>query len=194
MTTLDEAWAWYQAVASGMNRLSHLSKYWNQRPERGANDWVDRLAQDNVLREVGAQQLADDAIRVTAELDDLAVLVLFSVFEATVRDIVEEQVRPEVDGLRHSTLIKAGREVLEVLAEGSFFRILEPFKAPASHDLVEQVNQIRRYRNWVAHGCRPDKKPNASVKPEQAYERLNQFLTKIRSLPESASSPSEGEA
>jgi len=40
--------------------------------------------------------------------------------------------------------------------------------------LVEEVNQVRKYRNWVAHGrhaARPD-----SVDPETAYTRLDRFL------------------
>jgi hypothetical protein len=191
MTTLDEAWTWYQAIANGMKRLAHLSKYWGLRPERGENPWIDQLALDNVLRDVEADQMASEAKLVEDELADLAVLVLFSVFEATVRDIVEDQVRPEVDGLRHATLVEAGSKVLLAIEEGSFFRILEPFKLSATPDLVEQVNQIRRYRNWVAHGRRPDKKPPALVKPRQAYERLKQFLTAIDSSAASLE-PQEG--
>src|SRR5947207_12074895 len=97
MKTLDDAWAWYQAVKEGARRLDHLSKYWGLMPWDGADEWVSRLASDNVLKHVEADQMATDARVITEELDDLAVLVLFSVFEANVRDLVEAQVRPEVD-------------------------------------------------------------------------------------------------
>jgi hypothetical protein len=183
MTTLDEAWEWYRAAAEGTKRLAHFSRHWAERPDRGANPWIDQLRLDNVLRAVDADQMAREAKLVEDELDDLAVLVLFSVFEATVRDLVEEQVAPEVAGLRHPTLVKAGKDVLRAIEEGSFFQILEPFKSAAVNDLVEQINQIRRYRNWVAHGRRPEKKPGAMVEPAVAYQRLKQFLALIQPAP-----------
>ncbi len=163
-----------------MKRLTHLSTHWGHRPERGENPWVDRLTLDNVLRDVDAEQMAREAKKVENELDDLAVLVLFSVFEANVRDLVASQIRPELAQLKHAALKSAGDDVLKAVEEGSFFRVLEPFKPAATPDLVEQVNQVRRYRNWVAHGCRPEMKPAAAVRPKEAYERLKQFLAVIQ--------------
>jgi hypothetical protein len=180
MKTLDEAWAWYTAVAKGTKRLSHLAKFWDELPWDQGKEWADRVKRDNALGRVSASEMANDAKRVEDELDDLAVLVLFSVFESIVRDLIEKQVRPEVDGLRHPTLVRAGKDVLEAVAEGSFFRVLEPYKV-ADSNLVEQVNQVRRFRNWVAHGRRSDKKPDALVQPKEAYDRLKQFLAIIQS-------------
>jgi hypothetical protein len=134
--------------------------------------------------------MAAGAERVKKELDDLAILVLFSVFEAVVRDWIESQVKPEVDGLRHPTLVKAGQDVLQAVGEGSFGRLLESYKSPINNDLIEQVNQVRRYRNWVAHGRRPDRKPAAGVRPDDAYRRLNDFLTVLSSPPKPTELPS----
>jgi len=36
------------------------------------------------------------------------------------------------------------------------------------------MNQVRRYRNWVAHGRRTAKP--AAVDPETAFRRLKEFL------------------
>jgi hypothetical protein len=181
MTNLDEAWKWYRAATESMKRLAHLSTHWDDMPERGENVWVDRLLSDNVLRHVESAGMAREAKAVDDELADLAVLVLFSVFEATVRDLVAKQINPELAGLRHATLVKAGKDVLRAIEEGSFFQILEPFKSSATNDLVEQVNQVRRYRNWVAHGRRPENHPGEEVQPKEAYERLKQFLAVIQS-------------
>jgi hypothetical protein len=41
-------------------------------------------------------------------------------------------------------------------------------------DLVEEVNQVRKYRNWVAHGRRGEQ-PDA-VDPATARDRLQRFL------------------
>jgi len=183
MTTLEEAWAWYQATKSGADQLAQLSKHWTEFPWDSDDAWMSRLRRDNVLGDVQADRLAAGAKVVQKELDNLAILVLFSVFEANVRDWVAGQVRPEVDQLRHPSLRHAGEELLRAVAEGGFFRILESLKSPATTDLIEQVNQIRKHRNWVAHGRRADMKPEAIIRPRDAYQRLNQFLAAIRPPP-----------
>jgi hypothetical protein len=191
MTTLEDAWNWYRAVANGTNRLAHLAKFWDDLPWEEGSEWAAGVKRDNVLREVSATELLDDSDRVERELDDLAVLVFFSVFEALVRDLVAQQVKPEVEGLQRPTLRTAGKEVLDAIGQGSFFRVLGPFKS-VDADLVEQVNQIRRFRNWVAHGRRPDMKPDALVRPKVAYERLSRFLSLIRPPPKTPDPPPPG--
>ena len=179
MKTLDEAWAWYRAVTECSKRLTHLAKFWDDLPWEGGQGWVAELARDNVLRAVSATEMASEANRVQDEINDLAVLV-FSVFEAIVRDWVSEQVKPEVAGLHHPALKRAGEDVLVALAEGSFYRVLEPYKSAEHGPLIEQVHQVRRYRNWVAHGRRPENVPNEFVRPEDAHKRLKDFLTLIQ--------------
>jgi hypothetical protein len=188
MTTLDDAWAWYSAVAEGAKRLAHLAKFWNDLPW-GEHDWVRQIERNGVLGGLEADQMDKDSRRVTKELDDLAVLVLFSVFEANVRDLVERQVRPEVDRLVHAALTKAGEEVLQRISEGSFFRVLELLKSQIDSALIEEVNQVRRFRNWVAHGRRPLKPGEqlATVDPEAAFKRLKTFLERLSAAPTTAS-------
>jgi len=170
-----------------MTLLAHLSNHWNDLPWGSETEWVERLERDNVLRHAAALDMAAGARLVRNELDDLAVLLLFSVFEATVRELVEEQVEPEISALRHPALVKAGKDVRRAIEEGSFFQLLEPYKSSMHVDLVEQVNQVRRFRNWVAHGRRPEMNPGAVVEPREAYERLKAFLAVIQ--PASATSP-----
>ena len=59
---------------------------------------------------------------------------------------------------------------------GSFYHVLAPFRSQEP-DLTEEVDQVREYRNWVAHGKRRAIK-NA-VTPEVAYDRLKRFLEKF---------------
>lgn len=176
MTTLEEAWQWYRAVKFRFKLTTRLaSRYWDSLP------WNGEMGRDVVLRDVKPDQLVLEAKPLSDELDDLAVVVLFSVFEAAVREYVIADVTPEVDRLRHPALKHAARDVCTGIQEGSFFRVLEPFKMGGHADLVEQVNQVRRYRNWVAHGRRG--KPPAAVDPVAAYERLTRFLTVLQSAP-----------
>ncbi len=110
-----------------------------------------------------------------AHLDDLAVVVLFSVFEAAVRQRTSEGLDKEASGLRHPAMKGVVKEAKERIEVGSFFQILEYYKEGVDPALIEQVNQVRRYRNWVAHGKRGI--PVANVEPDAAFERLGRFLT-----------------
>lgn len=77
--SLEDAWNWYASVRKLAYDMKHLAGRWD-RPE-----WNAVLSLDNRLRERTAAELNDMANTVLADLDDLAVLVLFSVFEASVR-------------------------------------------------------------------------------------------------------------
>jgi hypothetical protein len=178
MKTLGEAWGWYRAAVEGARRLTHLAEFWGDLPWGVNNEWLSPIERDSVLGHLEADQMKKDAQQVTQELDDLAVLVLFSVFEANVRDLVERQVHPEVEKLVHPALKQAGEDVLQAIAEGSFFRVVELTQSQVDAGLIEPVNQVRHYRNWVAHGRRPLKegKQMANVQPIDAYRRLKRFL------------------
>jgi hypothetical protein len=193
MTTLEDAWRWYSAIADGMKWLTRLAKYWGQFPWGLGDEWVRLVERDGVLKAVEVNHLTSVAETVLPEHDDLAVLVLFSVFEANVRDHLKKQLEPEVARLTHPSLVKAGSDVLDDVAHGSFGRLLEPFKLEdKDKDLIEQVNQVRRYRNWVAHGRRAEMNPGVVVRPLDAYERLSEFLKLVQALGPPTLSPLTG--
>lgn len=183
MKTLADAWNWYQAVAEATKRLDRLARVWGDFPWSQDDAWVKRVEQDGVLGRVESQDLAENARIVSTELDDLAIFVLFSVFEATVRDRLKDQIADEVRGLKHPSLVKAAREVEDAIEQGSFGKVLDHFKLDGnSKDLVEEVNQVRRWRNWVAHGRRPEIRPPDTVIPMAAFGRLTEFLKLIESV------------
>lgn len=181
MKTLAGAWRWYEAVQGQLYLIGRLaSKHWNALPWQGA------LGRDQVFIDAKPENVAAEARFGVEHLDDLAVLVLFSVFEAQLRDRVAKAVKKEASALRHHALQLAAGELLQRIEEGSFFRVLEPFKA-LDPDLVEQVNQVRRYRNWVAHGRR--EAPPAQVGPPEAFRRLDRFLTAVIASEAEAAGP-----
>jgi hypothetical protein len=168
MNTLEEAWQWYEGTLHQLEVLGRLGrKYWNDLP------WEGSLGRDNSLRDLQGEALATEAAFSLGHLNDLAVVVLFSAFEALVRQRVLEEMQPEVDRLTNQTLRHAAEGVKEQVSEGSFFQLLEPFKDNDAN-LVEEVHQVRRYRNWVAHGRRGQQPAN--VGPQLAYDRLRRFL------------------
>src|SRR5262249_26958432 len=97
-----------------------------------------------------------------------------------VRDHLVAMIRPEADKLSDPILKEAAADAIRGVEEGSFYRrVLEPLKeqdrVPA--ELVTQVDQVRDYRNWVAHGRRGS--PTNSVTPKVAYDRLKDFLDEL---------------
>lgn len=174
MTTLEEAWGWYRSTVEAGRLLKTLGGYWDRLP------WDDMPPAPDRLRRGTGETFTRTGTTVLQPLEDVAVFVLFSVFEALVRDIVREQIRPEKEALQHPALVSAGEGLLDAIDEGSFSRILELLKTAATADLIEHVNQVRRYRNWVAHSRRPDRRPAAVVDPKTAYDRLRIFLERIR--------------
>src|SRR5262245_33135990 len=142
-------------------------KHWNNLP------WDGDLGRDDRLKDLVSEEILTDSKTVLDDLDDLCVLLLFSVFEATIRARVLAEVEAELPPLHHVAIKRALDEMKEGIEHGSFFKVLEPYK-DVDAELIEQVNQVRRYRNWVAHGRRTEQP--AAVNPPTAYDRLKRFL------------------
>src|SRR5208337_4937232 len=113
------------------------------------------------------------------DLNDLAVLVLFSVFEATVRARAKADVDRETALMRHPAVLSAIKNLKDSIENGSFAKITEAYKK-MDDDLTTQVNQVRKFRNWVAHGRRDE--PENSVDPKAAKGRLDLYLQRLAEL------------
>ena len=188
MTTLEDAWAWFNQNRTLLKLMSRLGdKYWSDLP------WEGALGRDDHFRTLEGDQVKAIADAVLSEFDELAVFVIFSVFESIVRRRVADDLRSEVSGLEHPALQKSARSMLRNIEEGSFSNnVLDLFKKdgrePGSlsvNSLVEEVSRVRRYRNWVAHGRKVEGKPNMIV-PKDAYDILQAFLTYIDGLPDAS--------
>jgi hypothetical protein len=176
MKTLADAWAWYKATKQNLERMRRLGgKHWSDSSLAGASIW-----QDDHFRTLDARVIMAETTASLAPLDDLAVVVLFSVFESCVRDHLIERMLPEADTITDPVLKEAADDAMQGVKEGSFYRrVLEPLKSQGrvSADLATQVDQVRDYRNWVAHGRR--EVPTNNITPEVAYVRLKDFLAAL---------------
>lgn len=181
MRSMGDAWDWYQNTRKLLRLMGRLgSKYWNEMP------WDGDMGRDDHFRLLEGVDVRRDVDTVLGEFDDLAIFVIFSVFEAIVRDHVATEVEAEVSGLRHPALQRSAKRILQNIEEGSFYNnVLDLFKRDGSepesdsaNSLVEEVSQVRRYRNWVAHGRREERKLFTLV-PEDAFDRLRAFLSHI---------------
>lgn len=197
MKTLEDAWRWYQATDAAVKQLTRLAGHWDQfswdladagsAEIAGADQrlvdyarQIRRLRRDNELGNLQSNDMRTGADLVQVPLNDLAILILFSVFEAEARDWIADRIRPELDTLQDPTIRWAAGDALKAVEEGSFGRVLDPYKSAVGAGLVEEVNQVRRYRNWVAHGRRDDMRPKDNVEPREAYDRLTRFLAALR--------------
>jgi hypothetical protein len=173
MKTLADAWSWYSATRENLARMRRLGeKHWND-----PNLANTSIRQDDRFRMLEAETIVAETNSSLMPIDDLAVVVMFSVFESRVREYLIDLMWPEAKGIIDSILKEAAEDAIGGVKEGSFSRcVLEPLKNQkrVSDALVEQINQIRKYRNWVAHGRRDS--PENNVTPAQAYTRLEEFL------------------
>ncbi len=168
MKTLEEAWQWYSSTQKQAELLGRLARrHWEALP------WEGDLGRDDHFRSLNGEIIQRDSDFCLEHLPDLAVVVLFSMFEGTVRENVLEELRSETPAVLHRVLKQALEEAKQNTRDGSFCRVLEPYKE-INAELVELVNQVRRYRNWVAHGRRGE--PPDGVTPSKAHERLTRFL------------------
>ena len=175
MTTLEDAWTWYEETIRALgvtNRLGNL--YWNGLP------WEGKMGKDEHFKEVDGEKLAEAADRGLEQLKDLAIVLFFSIFESIVRERIRAEVGIERRTLKHPVLQSAAERTDQELDRGSFHRVLELLKTYDS-DLVEQVRQVRRYRNWICHGRRGPRPMDLDVR--KAYDRLSALLARLGLLP-----------
>jgi hypothetical protein len=168
MMDLDDAWSWYVTNRDQLQSFGRLGrKHWDHLP------WDGSLGKDAKLRGLESGAILAGSAFCLDHLDDFAVLILFSVFESIVRDRVLADVDDEKSRLGHPLIVRIVDDALQEIEHGGFYRVLEVFKG-RDERLVEEVNQVRKDRNWVAHGRRTAK-PDA-VDPETAFRRLKRFL------------------
>lgn len=172
MTTLEDTLGWYESARQTARRLNRLAeKYWDALP------WDTGLGRDNVLRYLEADRVAADAQAAASQLDDLAIVLMFSVFEGIVRTEVARQIESAASTLQHPVLKAAARDVAEAVDKRSLAQLLDWYSLGGHPDLAERVRQVRRRRNWAAHGRRGQEPERVS--PGEAYERLSAFLALV---------------
>ena len=172
--TLDDAWKWYTAVdrlARNIRRMA--ANYWDRQ------EVSDILTHDSIFRNRNSAAIQDNANRVLEDLEDLAVMVLFTIFEAEVRSIAQVDVERLRREMSHPAMIIASRDLEDAIRRGSFRKITAAYR-PMDVDLTAQIDQIRDFRNWVGHGRRDAAKNLTN--PASAIERMRDYVDKLVNL------------
>jgi hypothetical protein len=175
MMTLEDARRWYETTKRHLKLFGRVGeKHWNDLP------WDGALGRDVKLKALDADAIVEGVEFCLKHLDDLAIQVLFSAFESVVRDqvlsTIEEEIKDKRKRQDRPLVIQVLDEARQETKRGRILRVLGFFKNQDA-SLVEKVNQVRRYRNWVAHGRRTIRP--AAVDPTEAYERLKEFLDRF---------------
>jgi hypothetical protein len=125
MKTLAEAWDWYQATRRNLHRMQRLGrKHWKDPTLEGASIW-----QDEQFKLLEAEDIVEETTASLKPIDDLAIVVLFSVFESNVRDHLVAGIKREATPLKDPILKDAAEEAIQGVEEGSFYRrVLDPLK------------------------------------------------------------------
>lgn len=175
MKTLADAWNWYEVTKRSLGRMRRLgARHWNDDSLVDASIWKDER-----FKTLEAPDIISETTTSLKPIDDLAIVVLFSVFESQVRNYLVAQIEPEASRLSDPILKAAAEDAIQGVEEGSFYRrVLAPLKerGRVAADLVTQVDQVRNYRNWVAHGRRERASEISNVTPQMAFDRLAEFL------------------
>ncbi|MCI0638388.1 MAG: hypothetical protein L0Y70_04895 [Gemmataceae bacterium] len=117
MKTLADAWNWYQAAKLNLARMQRLGeKHWSDLSLADASLW-----QDDHFRMLEAADIISQSTVALKPIDDLAIVVLFSVFESHVRDYLLELLHPQAESINDPILREAADEALQGVKDGSFF-------------------------------------------------------------------------
>src|SRR5438105_2385635 len=102
MESLDDAWKWYRSVNDMTLAMYAMGKkHWDALP------WDSDLGHDERLRAIHTEDILSWVEVIKGDLDDLCVLLLFSVFEAIVRERALADVAAELPTIRHPALFHA---------------------------------------------------------------------------------------
>jgi hypothetical protein len=142
--SLDDAWAWYEAVKTLALAMRSLARIWQDLWDNPELHEILRRA--DRLRELTNLDLSRHAEIIGDDPDDLAVLILFSVFELTVRDHARAAVDRETQTIQHPAVLRAVKDLKDAIENGSFARITESYRT-MDKDLTTQIDQVRKFRN-----------------------------------------------
>jgi len=115
------------------------------------------------------------------QASDLAVLALFATFER----FVIEHLQAANERLATGHPEEYSRKLAEKFkAEVEYWRfddILDLFKPEVDTNLIGQVKQIKRYRDWIAHR-NTDRAVPTQATPATAFEVLSKLIEEIREI------------
>lgn len=169
---LDALWADYQSARDAMRVARHA---------------LDRPDADLLHHTSYAGQGRDMAVpalqRAQESTERAHLVILWAHFEQALQAFVRDRVGAALDQSNDPVFPPLSEPVLARLDRWQSDRLVAAFQPWVDAQLLEQVNQIRRYRNWLAH---KDRQPPPAISADMAYRILRAFLAQ---LPEEVSVP-----
>ncbi|MHC5057486.1 MAG: hypothetical protein ACYTKD_22660 [Planctomycetota bacterium] len=163
---LDDVWKWYLLCRDAFIAAGRLvERYPAALP--GDSELFSETVPAAVSRLGDAQ----------AELDDLVILALFAVFERETISALQGVRDSAMSSLRRHAERELVSMALSDVEEWRLVELLDVFKGVVDSDTVGLVKQIKKNRDWVAHGKKGERPLN--LDPEEVRERLRRFLEEL---------------
>jgi hypothetical protein len=163
MSVLDPVMEWYE-VADDNQRLMRM--FLLKHP--------DLFPLDSVLSSKTSEEARNTLDKAKTELDDLTIVSLFSIFESKLLNHIASIINT-ISSEPPNAFIKSVAEYAVKNSERwSVNDILDLYKSKINPELIGNIKQIYKYRNWVAHGKKAARP--VVLDPNTAYQRLDDFL------------------
>jgi hypothetical protein len=106
------------------------------------------------------------------ELDDLFVMAMTASFEARLKEFLGSRANITAGPYK----AKIEKWLFGQIESAPLYKIGDVFKPPVTKRMIDDVEAIRKYRNWVAHGRMANRRPSKTVVPSLAYNALTSFM------------------
>jgi hypothetical protein len=165
---LEDVWRWYRLCRDAFRAAGTAV-------ERGLHFVPDgsELSLETASSAVSRLKHAQD------ELDDLVILALFAVFEREAIAAIEDVRDSATTFLQDRVERELVSEALSDVEEWRLVELLDVFKGVVEPATVGLVKQVKRTRDWVAHGKKGARPLN--LNPGDAHARLRRFLEELNS-------------
>ncbi|MCY6355267.1 hypothetical protein [Clostridium sp. ZS2-4] len=169
MNELDRIINWYEIAMDSQHVVLEI-----------LNSSPQNIPANTVIGSKEPREIKENLLVAENELNDLTILSLVASFEQLVLDFTVKIVEENVGNTENTLFYQMSKYAFKNADRWHFGDILDLFKSVINPQIIGDVKQVYRYRNWVAHG-KKDRKPLA-LEPYIAHERLSQFLYKLQNI------------
>lgn len=169
MNELDRIINWYEIAMESQHVVLEI-----------LNSAPHNIPANTVIGSKEPREIKNNLIVAENELNDLTILSLIASFEQLVLDFTVKIVNENIENTKNPLFYKMSKYAFKNADRWHFVDILDLFKSVINPQIIGDVKQVYKYRNWVAHG-KKDRKP-LTLEPYIAHERLSQFLDKLEHI------------
>lgn len=169
MNELDRIISWYEISMDSQHVVLEI-----------LNSSPQSIPKNTVIGSKEQKEVKENLLVAENELNDLTILSLVAAFEQLVLEVTNKIIECNVNNTKNTLFYQMSKYAFKNAERWHFGDILNLFKSVIDSQIIGDVKQVYKYRNWVAHG-KKNRKPLA-LEPYIAHERLSQFLNRIKNI------------